>query len=305
MPPKKKTKATLPAKEEKAAAPPQLPVAKKKELPPRPPAKPVPVPKAKVPQKEEELAPEPDADPEKDEAGEEKTRAPRKKPTIEGHIEKYTKVLALLDSEIDRKSREKEKGARAFRKVRNIIIQMRKELPVVARSKAARLQSSTRKNTNSGILIQYQISEELANFLKVPPGTRINRVDATRAICAYTHWKEDENRESFLRWKHLNPGGKRNLQNPQEKKAVIPDKALVKLLRYDQYKKDVKNGKVYRTVKDKETGKKNLIQMTSDMLYYWVIQRLISIHFLKDEDTLGESGNDAEGVEGGDDAEKE
>lgn len=260
----------------------------KRELPPRPPVKPVPVPKPRVVKDKPENETSENATP-----GE---RQPRKKATIEGHIEKYDQVLALLDSEIDRKSREKEKGARAFRKVRKIVVQMRKELPVVTKSKAARLQSSMRKNTISGIMIQCQISEELAKFLQVPPDTRISRIEATRAICAYAHWKEDEKREPVLRWKHLNPGGKRNLQNPQEKKAILPDKTLNRLLKYDQYRKDVKNGKVYKKVKDKETGKVNLVQMTTDILYYWVIQRLISDHFLKDDDEADEE----DVVEGGD-----
>ena len=270
MPPKKKVSVV-----EQVA-----PVAiRKRELPPKPPAKPIAVatPRALKVKADEETPKEA------------KIRGPRKKATIEGHIEKYDQVLALLASEIDRKSREKEKGARAFRKVRKIIVQMRKELPVVTRSKAARMQSSLRKNATSGIMIQYQISDELAEFIKVPSGTRLSRIEATRAICAYAHWKDDEKREDILRWKNLNPTGKRDLQNPQDKKAVIPDKALVKLLRYNEYKKDVKNGKVYKKVKDKETGKQSLVQMTNDMLYYWVIQKLISPHFLKDVE-----GNDIE-----------
>lgn len=279
MPPKKKNSG-----KETQAQQQTIVVAKKKELPPRPPAKPLPEP--------EDQESDPEAASVKDEEDESPVRAPRKKPTIQGHIEKYDQVLALLDAEIDRKSREKEKGARSFRKVRKILIQMRKELPVVARSKAARLQSSTRKNTTSGIMIQSQISEELLNFLKLPAGTRISRVDATRAICVYSHLKENEKRDELLRWEYLNPEGKRNLQNPQDKKAIIPDKALVKLLRYDQYKKDVKAGKVYKKLKDKETGKESMVQHTSDLLYYWVIQRLITIHFLKDAGDDAEAGDD-------------
>lgn len=256
------------------------PRAQKKELPPKP--VPKPAKKVKIVKTFEK-----DEVEDEDEVNEVKVREPRKRATIEGHIEKYDKILALLDSEIDRKSREKEKGARAFRKVRKIVVQMRKELPVVTRSKAARMQSSLRKGTTSGITIQCQISEELANFLKVPPETRISRVDATRALCAYAHWKDDEKREEILRWQHLNPTGKRNLQNPQDKKSIIPDKALVKLLRYENYKKDIKNGKVTKKIKDKETGKTNVVQMTDDTLYYWVIQKLITIHFLKDDAASG------------------
>lgn len=221
-------------------------------------------------------------------------KLPRKKATIEGHIEKYNQVLALLDAEIDRKAREKEKGARSFRKVRKIVVQMRKELPVVTRSKAARLQSSMRKNTTSGIAIQYQISEELADFLQVPKDTRLSRIDATRGICAYAHWKEDEKREEMLRWKHLNPEGKRNLQNPHDKKVIIPDKKLSKLLNYSDYKKAVKDGKVYKKVKDADSRKEILVKMDSDLLYYWVVQKLLTRCFLKDDAVSNEDGDGEE-----------
>ena len=59
--------------------------------------------------------------------------------------------------------------------------------------------------------------------------------------------------------------------------------ALSKLLRYDHYKTDVKNGKVTKKVKDKTTGKVSNVTMTDDMLYYWVIQKLVGIHFLKEQ----------------------
>ena len=298
MAPKKKSNSRPVVSVPVSSSPPTT--VQRRELPPKPVHKPLPVVSKDHVRKSDR------SDGDAEEAPKEKpARGPRKKPTIEGHIEKYEQVLALLDAEIDRKSREKEKGARAFRKARKLIIQMRKELPAVTRSKAARMQSSLRKNTTSGIAIQYQISEELADFLQVPHGTRLSRIEATRGICAYAHWKDDEKREDMLRWKHLNPNGKRNLQNPQDKKVVIPDKLLVKLLRYNEYKKDVKTGKVYKKVKDKESGKENLVQMTSDLLYYWVIQKLISHCFLKDEEGNDEPEEELEELDEDEEEEQE
>jgi len=229
-----------------------------------------------------------------DEQGEEEQpeRVPRKKPTITDHINNYNSLFELLDAEIDRKSRTKEKGARTLRTIRKTLTQMRKEVPQVTRSKSARLQYSKKKETNSGLMMGYTISTELADFLKISHDTRLSRVEATRAICVYAHLKEDEKREPMLRWKYLNPGGKRNLQFPQDKKAIIPDKALSKLLRYDEYKKKVSAGLITYNVKDKETGKKNVVKVKTDALYYWAIQTLLGIHFLDEGSDDGEETQD-------------
>lgn len=237
---------------------------KKRVLPPRP------IKREKSPIKEKISTPT-----------ESKPKNVRKKATIEGHIENYAKALSLLDAEIDRRSREKEKGVRSFKKVRKILLRMRKELPVITRSKVARLKLRNPTSRQGGIMIKYQISKELADFLQVPEDTKVSRVEITRAICVYSHLKENEKREEMLKWLYLNPDGKRNLQNQMDHKSILPDKTLSKLLRYDQYKKDVKAGKVFKKVKDKTTGKVSQVKMTNDMLYYWVIQKLVGVHFLK------------------------
>lgn len=216
----------------------------------------------------------------------ETSRSPRKKATVEGHIAKYAELLTLLDNEIARKSREKEKGVRSFRKARKLVIALRKELPQVTRSREARLALSTRKNVASGITKRFQISKELAAFLKVPEGTELSRVEATNGICVYAHLNQDEKRESMLRWKNLNPGCKRNLQNPKDKKAIVPDAELTKLLRFNQYKKDVKAGKIKIKSKNKTTGKKEERVVTSDIMYYYVIQKLIGVHFLVEDEEV-------------------
>lgn len=267
----------------------------RKPLPPKPQMTPVQssLPKLKKVKKEEEPKLE---DPDVEE--EPTVRAPRKKATIADHIKHYDQLFSLLDSEIDRKSREKEKGTRSLRTIRKVLIQMRKDLPQVTRSKEARKQSSTRKETKSGLMMQFPISKELADFLNVPGDTRLSRVEVTRAICVYAHIKENEKRDEMIRWKHLNPDGKRNLQFPQDKKAIIPDKALTKLLRYDAYKKKIAAGQITRKSKNKETGITEVTVVKTEALYYWAIQSLLSVHFLKEDLSEGEDEDQEEDQEG-------
>jgi hypothetical protein len=202
---------------------------------------------------------------------------PREKPTMEGHIANYNKLFTMLDEEISRKSREKEKGVRVLRSVRKTLDKMRKELPKVARSKAAKIKSSSGRR--GGITIQLSISPELCEFLQLPENSKITRLDATRAICVYSHLKDDEKREELLKWKHLNPKGKRNLQSGQDGRIIIPDSKLSKLLKYKQYQKDVSKGKILK--KTKKDGKIVMVPEATDSLYYYTIQRLLSPHFFK------------------------
>ena len=224
-----------------------------------------------------------DADPEVKENPKSEPKI-RKKATMEDHIAHYDELFTYLNNEIDRRSREKEGGQKPLRKVRKMLLKMRKEVPQVTRSKVARMLSSTRKRNagQSGITMKNTISDELADFLDVDYGTKLSRIEATRALCVYAHLKEDEKREEMLVWSYLNEEGKRNLQNPHDKKAIIPDKKLAKLLRYPQYQKEVKAGKITTKVKDKTTGVVSSVSVSTDALYYWTIQRLITIHFMKD-----------------------
>lgn len=203
----------------------------------------------------------------------------RPRPTIQEHIAHYDALLALIDAEIDRRGREKEKGSRPFRKARKMVVQMRKELPYIAKSKLAKIK---RKSSVSGLKKPLPISEELRTFLKLKPGEKISRIEASRAICAYSHIKPDEDREQMLRWSYLNPGGKRDLQDPDNRKTIVPDKTLNKLLRYDRYRSQVEKGLVVKRVKDPAGGGKIDQKMVDPALFYWSIQKLINHHFLRD-----------------------
>lgn len=76
------------------------------------------------------------------------------------------------------------------------------------------------KSTNpSGLTKPVSVSDEMLNFLKMmkfvePDATTASRVQVTRALCQYV-------REN-------------DLQNPENKKEILPDALLTKLLKYDR-----------------------------------------------------------------------
>lgn len=202
--------------------------------------------------------------------------------TLESHLARFDGLLDYLKTEIEKRSKAKEKGVRVLLSTRKIIKELRKETPYIAHKRKPR-DPNLPRNTLSGFTQEYPISAELAAFLQIEDEEpRLSRLDATRAICTYAHLKEDEQREEMLKWAYLNPGGKRNLQNTKDKKAIVPDAALSKLLKYDEYKKQVKSGKVTKKVTvDKDTRRKEDVVVTSDLLYYWTIQKLLNQHFIK------------------------
>ena len=222
-----------------------------------------------------------DADDEDDEGDKPRAKGARRRPTAEEYVATSKQLLELCDAEINRRARKKEPGIRSFRKMRKLIARMQKDFPHVI--KARRPRDPTKTNvTPSGFAVQHMISAELAKFLKVPSDTRLSRLEATRAICAYVRLKEGEDRETILRWANLNPGGKRDLQDPNDKRAIIPDALLSKLLRFPDYQKKVANGMVTKKTKNKETGQPMIVKVDNDKLYYVTLQQLLSQHLIKE-----------------------
>jgi len=221
-------------------------------------------------------------------------KRPRKKATMQEHVQHYNDIIALLDSEIDRKSRLKETGVRTFQKTRKMLLQMKKELPQVSRSKEAKALCSTRKkNINTGLNLEYSISEEMVEFLGVDSDTTLTRVDVMRAICVYIHRRPEEDREAVKKWFYLNQKGKRNLQDPNDRKYIIPDEKLSKLLNYKKFVQEVKKGKVYKKSKN-EDGNIILVKLVDTRLSYMFIQKLIKDHFIAhvSSDTVDDTVDD-------------
>jgi chromatin remodeling complex protein RSC6 len=88
---------------------------------------------------------------------------------------------------------------------------------------------------SGGFTIKMKISNDLSNFLKIEKDTLLTRSETTKLIQKYII----EN----------------NLQNPQNKKEIFPDKHLSELLKYEK--------------------------IIHGPLYYSTIQKLIQIHFQK------------------------
>lgn len=230
-----------------------------------------------------------------------KEKKPRKKVTIDTHMEKYALVLQMLDEEIERKQKAREPGIRTLQRIRGKVDELHCEVVKVAKIK--------RKNPNSkkvsGFSLECKITKELAEFMKIPEDSTPTRNDITNAICVYAHFNPAEKKPQVLKWKHLNPEGKRNLQDPKNKMYIIPDAKLKKLLNYDAYVKDVKEGKITRKTINKETGKRETITVDDTGLSYSVIQKLIQTQILKTVTTKFSAGDPQDSQEEDDKAEFE
>lgn len=194
--------------------------------------------------------------------------------TVETYQARLDELITYVDEQINQLKSAGNKGVKGFKHVRKVCVTLRDKAPKLAKQKRKKSE-----NAKSGFKIPYLVSDELCKFLKLPNGSAVTRVDATRGITVYANLKDDEARPAILKWKHLNAGGKRNLQSPEDKTVIVPDASLKKLLRYNQYVKDVKAGKITKRSKNKETGKMEQVVVKTPELKYYTIQKLIQPHF--------------------------
>lgn len=150
----------------------------------------------------------------------EHTPTPKKKrhvPTKESVAEEFDDLIALIDEEIARlrESQGKAKGVKFLRSVGKRVKTLRGHTTRVMKQK----QKTNRKNnTNSGFLKPVQISKEMAKFTGWNSEELRSRVDVTKYICDYIK--------------------KNDLQNPEDRRQILADKKLAKLLDYDSNKDD-------------------------------------------------------------------
>lgn len=78
----------------------------------------------------------------------------------------------------------------------------------------------------------------------------------------------------------LNPGGIRDLRSTTNKTCIEPDEKLSKLLHYDEYVEDIKNGKVTSAKRHKDTGQIEHVIETNTSLTYFNLQGLLAKHFV-------------------------
>lgn len=140
---------------------------------------------------------------------------PKKKrnaPTKESVTSEFDALIVSIQEEIDRlrETPGKQKGIKFLRS-------LNKQVKVV-RSHSTRVMKKKHKtkrenNNNSGFLKPVKISKEMAKFTGWDQKELRSRVDVTKYICEYIR--------------------KNNLQNPDDRRQIVADKKLSKLLGYD------------------------------------------------------------------------
>jgi len=170
----------------------------------------------------------------------------RREVTPETVDEAFTELCNFIESEITRQRDVKEKnggratpggGIKFLRSSLKRTKQLQSDVRRVARKKRATRQG----NNNSGFMKEAPISNTMADFLGMEHGSAISRVECTKQLHAYI--KEHD------------------LQNPENRREIRPDRGLAKLLQYN---------------------KKPVDQGGHGPLFYYIMQKLIQQHFIKD-----------------------
>lgn len=143
--------------------------------------------------------------------------------------------IATLNNAIE--SHKGNKNAREEVKTLRVLLKQAKALQADTRKIVKKKRVNKQGAVNSGFKKPAAISDELANFLGLEPGCEISRTDCTKGLQAYII----ENK----------------LQNPKDRREIMADRSLAKLLNYNP----------------KEHG----------VLHYYDMQRMIQRHFVKSE----------------------
>jgi len=181
---------------------------------------------------EEEVAEEEDA------SSEDKKK--RTAPTKEGIATTFDELIQMIETEIVslRDSSNKTKGVKFLRTLNKRIKSLKTQVARINQRTSTKVVSSSSNGTNSGFLKPVKISSDMAKFTGWDPAELKSRVEVTKYLCNYI-------REN-------------NLQNPNDKRQIIPDAKLSKLIKYDAKKE-------------------------AEPLRYYSLQKFLKPHFTKAE----------------------
>jgi len=169
------------------------------------------------------------------------TNTTKKTPyTKESIMRMFDDILGSIEAEILtlRESENKIKGVKFLRQLSKNIKVLKNASGRIIKNKRGTVVEKKTVNTNSGFLKPVKISKEMAKFTGWNADELKSRVDVTKYLCNYIKEK--------------------NLQNPKDRRQILADSKLAKLLDYD--------------------GKKE-----SQPLTYFLIQSHLKKHFLKSE----------------------
>ncbi len=154
----------------------------------------------------------------------EKTKKKREQPTKESILAAFDELILSLENDIllvrqNSKQKGAAKGGVGIKKLRTY----KKEVNLLKNSvsRVVKQKNSKRKPTNvtSGFSKKVKISDDMAKFIGVSSKEPISRVDVTKALCKYV--KDN------------------NLQNPADRRKILADVKLTKLLKYDASKDEL------------------------------------------------------------------
>jgi len=161
-------------------------------------------------------------------------------PTRESVVSSFDEVIQMVETEIAslRDSSTKAKGVKFLRSLNKRLKTLKTQVSRIKQRSSAKAVSTATNNTNSGFLKPVKISSDMAKFTGWNPDDLKSRVDVTKFLCNYI-------REN-------------NLQNPTDKRQIVPDAKLSKLIKYDSKKE-------------------------SEPLRYYSLQKFLKPHFMKVE----------------------
>lgn len=160
----------------------------------------------------------------------------RRQPTKESVVEYFDELITSIEAEISRlreTPQNKTKGVKFLRSLGKRLKSLRGQTTRVMKQ---RVRTNRKNNNNSGFLKPVKISKDMAKFTGWDPEVLRSRVDVTKYVCNYI-------REN-------------NLQNPTDRRQILADNKLSKLLKYDS-------------------------KTSSEPLTYYRIQTHLKPHFVK------------------------
>jgi upstream activation factor subunit UAF30 len=164
----------------------------------------------------------------------------RTAPTKEGIATSFDELIQMVETVIVslRDSSNKTKGVKFLRTLNKRIKSLKAQVARIKQRTSTKVVSSSSNGTNSGFLKPVKISSDMAKFTGWDPSELKSRVEVTKYLCNYI-------REN-------------NLQNPNDKRQIIPDAKLSKLIKYDAKKE-------------------------AEPLRYYSLQKFLKPHFTKAE----------------------
>lgn len=195
-----------------------------------------------VPSKKEAVVPVKEEDDVVDEhviEDDEESSKKRVPPSRESILQSFEDIILSIESEIEslREGDNKTKGVKFLRTLNKRLKILKNHSSRIIKHKKTTVRKTT-SNNNSGFLKPVQISKEMAKFTGWDCDQLRSRVDVTKFLCNYI--KEN------------------SLQNPTDRRQILADAKLTKLLKYD-------------------------VKKEGEPLTYFRVQTCLKNHFVKPE----------------------